>query len=324
MPFEFEQGQGVFRHSTKIIGKQSQSYVYYIRAKDFYSNETLNAIPIAFKIDTTQAPVYWYDVKYNDSAWKTGNAQFGFGNGTADKTQINNINTAYFRHEFMLTDVNTINYLAAIVKYDNGAVIYLNGQEIRRLNIPEGEINYETQAISATGGVKAINFGTAEFALLREGRNVLAVEIHQAANDVNDFAFDLRLVNPQPVIEYGSNWRYFDAGNSPETQTKGTGISTDYSYQLPKTNLFQNFPNPFNAETLIKFYIPEKMVVRVEIYNLLGQKIRSLMNQNSNPGMYAIKWDGKNDFGESVSSGFYFYKLWTEQETLVRKLLLMK
>ncbi|MBN2090421.1 T9SS type A sorting domain-containing protein [candidate division KSB1 bacterium] len=324
MPFEFGQGQGVFQHATKIIGKQGESYVYYIRAKDFYGNETPNAIPLAFKIDTTQAPVYWYDVKYNDSAWKTGNAQFGFGNGTADKTQINSVNTAYFRHEFMLTNINTINYLAAIVKYDNGAVIYLNGKEIKRLNMPEGEINYETQAISATGGVKAINFGAAEFTLLREGRNFLAVEVHQAANDANDFVFDLRLVNPQPVIEYGSLWRYFDAGTSPENQTKGTGISSDYTCQLPKTNLFQNFPNPFNAETLIKFYIPEKMAVRVEIYNLLGQKIRTLINQNSNAGLYAIKWDGRNDLGETVGSGFYFYKLQTEQETLVRKLLLMK
>ncbi|RKY83814.1 hypothetical protein DRQ09_09485, partial [candidate division KSB1 bacterium] len=78
-----------------------------------------------------------------------------------------------------------------------------------------------------------------------------------------------------------------------------------------KFDLFQNYPNPFNSETVIKFQLPEPGRVSLIIYNLLGQKIRTLVDSYKNSGYYSIKWDGKNDTGERVSSGIYFYKIQT-------------
>jgi hypothetical protein len=93
----------------------------------------------------------------------------------------------------------------------------------------------------------------------------------------------------------------------------------------PKTlSLSQNFPNPFNPETIIQFSISEPTQVRVEILNLLGQKVATLVDGNREPGNYWVRWDGTDNQGNAVANGIYFYRLVTEERTIVRKMVLMK
>ena len=73
--------------------------------------------------------------------------------------------------------------------------------------------------------------------------------------------------------------------------------------------LAQNYPNPFNPQTTIKFSLPDKKTVRLEIFNMLGQKVRTLINAELAAGYHHFVWNGKNSLGESVSSGIYFYRL---------------
>ena len=94
---------------------------------------------------------------------------------------------------------------------------------------------------------------------------------------------------------------------------------------IPLTyELKQNFPNPFNANTIIKFSVPESQHVSVNIYNVLGQKVVDLLDRVVSPGCYQIKWDGKDENGNSVSSGAYIYKLQTQQRTMQKKMILLK
>ena len=98
---------------------------------------------------------------------------------------------------------------------------------------------------------------------------------------------------------------------------------------LKRTALLQNFPNPFNPETWIPFVLAEPTDVEIGIYDLSGRRVRRLELGNRNAGVYHSKekaayWDGKNDAGEAVSSGVYFYELRTESETFVRKVMLLK
>jgi hypothetical protein len=84
--------------------------------------------------------------------------------------------------------------------------------------------------------------------------------------------------------------------------------------QLPQEfALYQNFPNPFNPETVISYQIPEDAFVPqkvvLKIYNLQGQNVRTLVEDKQPPGTYTVFWDGKNDFGEIVSSGLYIYQI---------------
>jgi hypothetical protein len=86
----------------------------------------------------------------------------------------------------------------------------------------------------------------------------------------------------------------------------------------------QNFPNPFNPVTSIAYQLPEKTEVNLQIFNLLGQRVRELVHATQPAGKYQVQWDGKNDRGEIVGSGVYFYQITTQAGQLTRKMLLVK
>ena len=88
--------------------------------------------------------------------------------------------------------------------------------------------------------------------------------------------------------------------------------------------LHQNYPNPFNPITEIQFDIPEATVVNISIFNLMGQKVKTLTNEQTLPGYHVVKWDGTNDKGMSVSTGMYFYTLQTGTHNAMRKMLFLK
>ncbi|HEX9654677.1 MAG TPA: FlgD immunoglobulin-like domain containing protein [bacterium] len=88
--------------------------------------------------------------------------------------------------------------------------------------------------------------------------------------------------------------------------------------------LEQNHPNPFNPETLIRYSLPFGGDVRLEIYNLLGQKIRTLFNTNRPKGSYTERWNGKDDSGRSAAAGLYIYKMTFRDHLQARKMLLVR
>ena len=88
--------------------------------------------------------------------------------------------------------------------------------------------------------------------------------------------------------------------------------------------LHQNFPNPFNPITEIQFDLPDESKVSLNIYNLMGQKIRTLVSSTYSPGFHSITWDGTNEFGEMVSSGMYFYSIQINSFQATKKMLFLK
>jgi hypothetical protein len=89
--------------------------------------------------------------------------------------------------------------------------------------------------------------------------------------------------------------------------------------------LANNYPNPFNPATTIKYALPEASSVKLEIYNVVGQVVRTLVAEHQNAGRYVVQWDAANDSGHSLSSGIYFYRLQAGGEFLeVKKMLLLK
>lgn len=93
----------------------------------------------------------------------------------------------------------------------------------------------------------------------------------------------------------------------------------------PETiTLKQNFPNPFNPETTIRYELPADGKVTLKIYNILGQEIRTLVNRHELAGTYDVVWNGTNDRGSRVSSGLYFYRLQAGKKAETKKLLLVK
>jgi hypothetical protein len=89
-------------------------------------------------------------------------------------------------------------------------------------------------------------------------------------------------------------------------------------------SLDDNYPNPFNPETNIGYFVPRACQVRLEVFNLLGQKIRTLVNEHQTAGSREVSWDGRNEAGEQVASGVYFYKLQAEDFTQTKKMVLIR
>ena len=89
--------------------------------------------------------------------------------------------------------------------------------------------------------------------------------------------------------------------------------------------LFPNYPNPFNAETMIRYDLPEAEAVRLSVHNLAGQHVRTLMDEERPAGSHSVTWDGRDDAGQSVSSGVYLYRLNVAGRWMgTRKMLLIR
>ncbi len=88
--------------------------------------------------------------------------------------------------------------------------------------------------------------------------------------------------------------------------------------------LYQNYPNPFNPQTTIEFVIPRTCYTELEIFNILGQRIATLVNKELKAGEYRYKWNAENDYGPKIQSGVYFYKLQTPYFVTSKKMILIK
>ncbi len=93
---------------------------------------------------------------------------------------------------------------------------------------------------------------------------------------------------------------------------------------LVKFKLYPNYPNPFNPETVIRYQLPSSSAVNLDIYNLMGQKIKTLVSAKQSTGSYQVKWDGKNHAGIPVASGVYLYRLKANAGVQSKKMILMR
>jgi hypothetical protein len=105
----------------------------------------------------------------------------------------------------------------------------------------------------------------------------------------------------------------------------GSDVEDDNSSVIPQDFVLkQNHPNPFNSSTSIEYSLPKHAHVTVEIFNVLGQRVRSLVDGEQSGGRYAIEWDGRSDNGHELATGIYFYRLSDGDHAEVKKMLLLK
>jgi acid phosphatase type 7 len=216
----------------------------------------------------------WRASAFDDAAWPTGAAQLGYGDG--DETTVvgyganasSKFITTYFRRSFSVADPTAFTGLNLRLKRDDGVIVYLNGAEIHRDNMPAGSVSSTTLASTAVAddGATWQSVALASTGLLA-GTNVLAVEIHQAARDSSDISFDLELtgtgsgavfVARKPYLQLGTpgsvvvRWRtatptdsrvwYGAAPTSLTSSVSNTAPTTEHSVTLtglsPNTRYF--------------------------------------------------------------------------------------
>ena len=139
------------------------------------------------------------------------------------------------------------------------------------------------------------------------------------------------------AVKYNNSIYVFGGRNDsgdPVTEVEKLDLVTDVENEnIQKPDdfaLYSNFPNPFNPSTTISFYLPSQSLVKIEIYNLAGEKVVELINEEMNQGTHKVLFDARAKNLSSISSGVYFYKLvafnFSTQNTYIntRKMLLLK
>lgn len=171
----------------------------------------------------------WRAVSFSDAGWPAGNAELGYGDGDETTTlsfgsdAANKYITSYFRKTISLNP-SAFSSFSAFVKRDDGIIIYVNGTEVYRNNMPTGSVSNTTLASSAASddGGTAQNFSISASAFV-SGTNVVAVEIHQNAGSSTDISFDMELTGilaPPPgtsIINYQASWKYLANGSNQGT-----------------------------------------------------------------------------------------------------------
>jgi Calcineurin-like phosphoesterase len=185
--------------------------------------------------DGTDQGTLWRANAFNDLAWATGNAELGYGDGDEATVVSFGANasakyvTTYFRKAFNV--VNPANYSSITfdLLVDDGAVVYLNGVEVYRQNMPTGNILFSTLASASAGsaGVPAENVWTTIpstptlLNALQVGRNVISVEVHQSSVSSSDISFNFRFTGQTTAISYieanNVSWKYLDNGTDQGT-----------------------------------------------------------------------------------------------------------
>ncbi|MEO8573429.1 MAG: fibronectin type III domain-containing protein [Pyrinomonadaceae bacterium] len=150
----------------------------------------------------------WSSPAFDDSTWAAGNAQLGYGDGDESTVVSYGPNasakfiTTYFRRSFNVANPADFTGLTLNILRDDGAVVYINGGEVFRTNMPGGAVGYQTPAsVAISGGEESTIFiqTTVNASSLVTGTNVLAVEIHQANATSTDISFDLDLIGQTSV-----------------------------------------------------------------------------------------------------------------------------
>ena len=191
--------------------------------------------------DGSDAGTAWREASFDDSAWASGPAQLGYGDGD-EATLVPGGSpgsrpiTTYFRHEFSVAEVAGIAVLQLQLLRDDGAVVYLNGSEIYRSNLPAGTVLSTTKASSAVGGSGESSFEGTSIAsdFLVEGSNLLAVEIHQASVSSSDISFDLALSSELPGLERSPYLQLVNRG----------GVSVRWRTNVVMDSLIHYGPSP--------------------------------------------------------------------------------
>lgn len=150
-------------------------------------------------LDTEAAPPpNWQALEFDDSAWRSGRAELGYGDDDEvtvvnGGSSTNRTAAAYFRHAFDVPDPSAFAALVISLRRDDGAVVYLNGREAFRSNMPSGPINHSTWADSSSTSETSYWTQEADPSWLIPGTNLVAVEVHQASATSSDLSFDLGL-----------------------------------------------------------------------------------------------------------------------------------
>ena len=245
--------------------------------------------------DGTDQGTAWRALAFNDNSWPAGPGELGYGDlpdGRPEATVLCCSNAAskfityYFRRAITLTNVSNVLSLSARVMRDDGAVVYLNGTEAFRMNMPSGAITATSLAPLAVSGTDEHTYfpNSISPSLLVEGTNILAVEVHQNATSSSDLSFDLELTG----VRAGSNAPPIATLTSPSNNTTSAAPAS--------FTLSANASDPDGGVARVDFYAATTLIASD------STSPYSIVWSNVIAGTYALRAVAVDGFGLTGTS----------------------
>ncbi|MCC7429814.1 carboxypeptidase regulatory-like domain-containing protein [bacterium] len=229
-------------------------------------------------------------------------------------------------------------FLSDVQNWQNSATVNVNGNPVNNTNINLPQVaNTSFCSISGTvllnNGTSLSNLENAVVYAVDGNGTVLGYDLSKA-NGVyqisglapgNYYVYVSKLGLPTETVSGIQVSENSPATNVNFVVNSVTEVTEETNPEVSKNFvLANNFPNPFNPTTKIEFAIPEFSNVKISVYNVLGQLVKTLINQNLEKGSYKTSWNGTNESGKSVSSGIYFYRLEAGNFNQTKKMLFLK
>ena len=197
-----------------------------------------------------------------------------------------------------------------------------NGRTVITLDIPEDINAIQIELIGTGLESEAVSKVSSEVEMLTmaDGRNLRVGLVDlQGLETIKKGLQTLVELNGEYRIESVLASDLNHRGVVPAVNQAAKETTLPAAYELA-----QNYPNPFNPTTEISFSLPENAKVNLEIYNVLGQCVKTLVNRSMEAGVHTVTWDGRDTDGSSVASGVYMYRLQSEKFSQSRKMLLVR
>ncbi|MBN1213554.1 MAG: T9SS type A sorting domain-containing protein [candidate division Zixibacteria bacterium] len=265
--------------------------------KDFNSNETISY--------------------YDEAGWTS---EFGAGNttswGLSSFTPAENV--YLLRVEFWTTDITTD---VDVYIYDGFNGSTLNGLLASQLNLSYSEAGYHSVLLDAPPEITSGNeiFAVVKFTNASYGYPV-AVDVVGPAEPGKTYMS----INGSTWYDMGGDYNVDVAVRVRTVPTFAVSVDDEEDGLPEGFSLSHNYPNPFNPGTTINYSIGYGTEIELSVYNALGQKIATLVDEPQAPGDYTIQWNGRDSNGREMSSGIYFYKLETGLYSESKKMVLLK
>jgi hypothetical protein len=283
-------------NATKIrYGKASQGITHYV---DYLSDEGLSGAGVQVLKGLDPETEYIYEIVSNGVTYDNNGKPFTF---STSKIGIGNTYTVYGR----MVDENG-EPLA-------GALVYLESKRDDVLSRMVASVSGE----DGTWLVNLANLKTSDGEVYewKKGDELRISAVYGSAS--TSFRTLVSGQSPQNVVRISDT----DAASQDKDQVARVNLPKAFA-------LGQNYPNPFNPSTTIAYDIPDDQAssvqVQLKVYNVRGQVIKTLVNSAKDAGHYVVQWDGRNDNGEAISSGVYFYRIKAGDFVTTRKMVLLK
>ncbi|MDP3113915.1 MAG: T9SS type A sorting domain-containing protein, partial [Candidatus Cloacimonadaceae bacterium] len=275
-------------------------HTYYVTAL-YGTNESLPSNVISVFV----MPAMHTELFHDD-----GTAEQGFNVGSSRQMAVKHMYNGQVTVKYAKIFVHTVGTAGIIVRvYENDGVDGMPGMQLAQYQYPAASVVSGWNYVTMPAGI-VVPDGQFYLAIM-ETTNASAIGLDTSSNG---YSYK-RLVNV---------WEPVTNGEIMLRAIVEPGVSNDDDIIPVYTLNASNYPNPFNPETTIAFSVPTNGKTDIKVYNLKGQLVRNLMSGELTAGNHNVVWNGKDDRGNGVSSGLYFYRVTNNSQTITRKMLLAK